>query len=161
MLPPYTVSVECLLSLIEFIQFEKYIVAHSDNLNLDTETLWSNNQTLSFPKSVPKSWIVYGMAEKLQLRPGSDSKDLDTVCRRIAHDLWMKYIAAGSEFEINISSVLKSKTQDIVNSDQSTNEQILKVFDELSHCQILLMTDSFIRFQRTNQFQRLKNLIFI
>ena len=154
-------SVECLLSLIEFIHFEKYIVAHSDNLQLDTETMWCNNKALSFPKSVPKSRIVYGMAEMLQMRPGSCSEDLDTVCRRIAHDLWTKYIAAGSEFEINISSVLKSKTQDIVNSDESTNEQLLKAFDELSNSQILLMQDSYLRFRRTNQFQNLQNLFLL
>merc|ERR1711879_354530 len=127
---------ECLLSLIEFVQFEKYIVAHSDNLHVDVKTLWCNN--FQIPKNVPKSRIVYGTAEALQLRPGSDSEDLDAVTRQIAHDLWIKYVAAGSEFEINISSILKDKTQDIVNSNQCTNEELLMLFDELSYSQILL-----------------------
>ena len=155
-------SIECLLSLIEFVHFEKFLVDHAELSEVALEGLWCIEDTLSFPESIPKSRIVCGAGALFQdLDFNADG--VDHVYYKIAHDLWAKYVAVGSELEINISSSLRRRAMNMINAEPQhcRMEQLLGLFNELCNSQVLLMKDSFIRFQDEDRFKNLQNLIFL
>eukprot|EP01084_Bolivina_argentea_P151138 263837_1 len=101
-------SEECLLSLIEMIQFRDFVRAQSINMNqverMSIIQSSSNNSVIheeliniELPANVPKSSIVFNKINDDRYK---------------AQQLFEKYIAEGSEHEINIGSRLRSKMTD-------------------------------------------------
>ena len=96
-------SMECLLALIEFIQYkeeffdELEIFPSDDQKSVSSASRGIEEEELrniKLPKSVPRSSIIAN-------KSFSD--------REKAHKLFLKYIVVGSDYEINISSRLRNE----------------------------------------------------
>eukprot|EP01084_Bolivina_argentea_P011741 21971_1 len=95
---------------------------------------------IKLPAHVPKSMVVYdeclGMIDKVKA-------------------LVEKYIVIGSKFELNISGGLReltvSKYQQMIFGELD-EEDGLYIFDDVKNCIMKLMSDSFTRFQTTEEY---------
>ena len=64
--------------------------------------------------------------------------------------LYHKYIAIGSEFEINVSYRIRNKMKDTIPVLETLqNTQLLRIFDPSMQAMMDLMNDSFLRFKKT------------
>ena len=153
-------SMECLLSLIEFIQFEEYVYEHIQNdkkLEMDfskESTMIRNNHKIYLPDSIPKSSIVFSNDDT--------NKSWIENAKHKCYLIFCKYINIESEYEINIAWRLRQKLIRILGnetnliSDESINEFILlNIFSRCGKEMINLMNGSFSRFKDTPNFQSL------
>merc|ERR1711879_774564 len=113
--------VECLLSLIEMTQFANRV---KEELNVEDHVHVLN---IELAPNAPRSDIVYK----------ETAPDMDTF-KRMAHELYSKYVVEGSEFEINISSRMRKELVDkmddyedwISKENPITAKELAMVFDE-------------------------------
>eukprot|EP01084_Bolivina_argentea_P155635 271209_1 len=150
-------SMECLLSVIEFIQFQKYIIDR-DELNIDQNIL--KNEILfidiEFPSNVPMSGIVNRNDDEYQ-------NDRMLEYKKKAYNLWEKYIEERSYFEINISALQRDKLNDTLsslrllkkNKDITVNDMVL-MFEDSKQEMIKLIGYSLSRFQLVEQTETLE-----
>lgn len=153
-------SLECLLSLIEFVEYQKLILQliTNDDSNNNNDSLWCN--MIKLPEYVPRSAIVYGDAK---------GKNRIENCKIKGWCLYIKYIQEGSDFEINIPGEMRRKYKRLMEdydewinqNDQYDMNKLLVLFDPLIEQMISLLTDSFRRFQSTKQFLKLRQLILL
>ena len=107
-------SMECLLSLVEFTQYKQ----HAIQIFMIDDNEFQQDISFDFPADVPLSDIVYGdisgVKSEAMLRIESNSTGNASVSAPLevnnmeifknkAHELYLKYVAMGSEFEINVS----------------------------------------------------------
>eukprot|EP01084_Bolivina_argentea_P122258 216662_1 len=139
-------SIEYILSMIEFTQFELYILKYMKSIyglksNQDAESLLSQSvdddkssmvfglqitdlwcSKVVWPNEVPQSFIVYG---DNMIRNDNEQKE-DNVNIKVdielkAFKLYQKYIYSGGEFQLNnVSVFLKLKFNELI--DDKTNE---------------------------------------
>ena len=166
-------SLECLLSTIEFIEYQKLIYnlinlseANHDDIedikghkfNGNDNKLWCN--IIKLPEHIPKSAIVYGDAR------GNNRVEN---CKIKAWALYTKYICVNSDFEINIPGEMRSRYKRLmknyhewINENQQYDlNKLLLLFDPLIEQMMSLMTDSFRRFAETKEFLKLTNLMLL
>eukprot|EP01084_Bolivina_argentea_P040922 75520_1 len=147
-------SIECLLSFVEFIQFEAYILEHKNIDSVNGDTVNRLCDEVTFSKDIPKSKIVYG--ENI-----NDNSILD-LCRIICEKLYDKYIKIEAEYETNVSSRLRQKFEVMINDETIfTVDVLLENINSFCKLQMNLLNSSFYRFTSSPEFQKLKNFIFI
>lgn len=155
----YRYSTECLLSLIEFCQFEKYIMDHHDFGDVEIDKLSTGNQDITLNSEIPCSSIVNSIY-KLK----SDDMNIDChLLNEIKYKsckLFKKYIERGSELEINISWKLRNKMQKLLHDESALiykykNVQIsdlLCLFIEAKEEMVKLLTYSHSRFKAKSEY---------
>ena len=94
-------SIECILSLIEFMQFKQLIF---ESRQVKPKSI--RDFVITFPTSIPKSSIVYNTEETLRWK---------------AEKLFVKYVEIGAEYEINVSSEVRNKLNNMFQSRTSPN----------------------------------------
>eukprot|EP01084_Bolivina_argentea_P099121 178188_1 len=134
-------SLECLLSLIEVSQFENYLI--NDEIHEIKEEIINKvngANFIDFSESIPMSSIV------------ESTDDLDAK----AYKIYQKYIAVGSEFELNIPGDMKQKWIRKVavqwgETKIDVNELML-LLEDVRREMRLLLTFSLMRFMKTIEF---------
>ena len=145
-------SMECLLA---FTEFEQYRLKCHDVFGLDVQTT-GDMRNVILAENIPKSAIVYD---------GDGSRDNDenvSIFKLKAYRLFRKYIAIGSEFEINISYSARRELINLMNDhDKWLNEAIQIDLNDLSNlfascCDQIygLLNDSVVRFKTTAAFSK-------
>eukprot|EP01084_Bolivina_argentea_P257357 433588_1 len=159
-------STNLLLAFVELIQFQQYtsnyIEKHKnsiDNVNYDNLQTYLF-ELIEFPKTVPKSMIVYD--DKLQDGDLNADEFLDRL-RRISHQLFLKYIEFGSNFEINISTqtqievcnLMQHKDDWLHDEDVTPGNlyDMLHFFDKCCNELFVMMMSSFKRLNEKDQSQ--------
>eukprot|EP01084_Bolivina_argentea_P142894 251000_1 len=100
-------SMEVLLSVIEISQLQMFLLDHINETNEQIEQV--KKKMINFPQSVPISAIV---RQDIKTDVFSDKSKI------IAHDMYIKYIKIGSEFEINISGIERDKIISILDDKE-------------------------------------------
>ena len=159
-------SMECLLSYIEFSQYQKYVV-NKMNMN-DNEMRENDVELINMPDNIPISEIIEDNLEQEGVIDGVnndnnnssatfDDKFLDNAKIK-AHKLYKKYIKTGCEFEINISSLERGKLFDLLDcmdSWMSYNvnlKDLLMIFEDCKKEMRMLMSYALERFKRSTEF---------
>ena len=143
---------------MEFIEFEQYIIDKTDNFDIKVDDLWCS--MISLPDIVPKSEIV-------NKHNDDNETELLISIKKIAVDLYKKYIEVGAEYEINIHSRLRvdcsvmKDIEQLINNNSETVETLLQKLNRCCKSQMRLMDSSYHRFIETAAFQKLKYLFFI
>ena len=138
---------ECVLSVIEFIQFKQkiYHKIKEDEVYKDDKHVQNMEWLNILPDTCPQSDIVYG----------NDNFKLS------ARNLYVKYIRNESEWEINISATSRKKYILLMeNGDKWLNEldeydDLLKLYELFDLCiieMIFLMKSAFSRFKNDDKF---------
>ena len=131
-------SMECLLSLIEIMQFKNYVRSQLDtdfDFSVDLEHERSVDPELTFASNIPISEIIEA---KEDIQEDIETADSDNLCfaKIKAHKIYNKYIKWGSEFEINIALSQRTKIANILHDfDRLTSykvsmEDLYLLFDE-------------------------------
>ena len=134
-------SIECLLSVIEMQQFKEHLI---DSMKLEDASV---KQTwFRFAPTVPKSDIVH------RNEKNKTSCDL-TSFRRKAFALYKKYVAEGSEFEVNVPAKLRLELFELIgdenkwiNESTMTAAEVAKLFDDVMMEMLTLLQYSSLRF---------------
>ena len=141
-------SLEILLSTIEFVQFQKYLQPH---LNQDTlldvkKENCDGIKILKFPSNVPRSEII----------ESNDMKEQSVleISKHVARGLYNKYIAIASEFEVNISGIMRDELLDIVvlKIDDLTIKDFYTLFEECKNEMIALQISALQRMRYEKEF---------
>eukprot|EP01084_Bolivina_argentea_P131365 231884_1 len=130
-------SMENMLALIEFCQYEDAIIEQMDQLD-DRKTFFKKYNFL-FYSNIPKSQIVH-------------DKSMDIWEKHVK--LFSKYIKIGSEYELNLSYQIRTQNtklcQDIINKTKDCNlHRVLDCVEEILTSIRALLFDSFSRFDGT------------
>eukprot|EP01084_Bolivina_argentea_P258959 436779_1 len=143
-------SNECLLSMIEFIQYRNTIKSadhdnHTKNALIDAR-LNEELREIKLPLDIPKSSIVF---------------DNELNDKAKAELLYNKYIKIGCEYEINISSKNRNALAEIFENsqyDKDNNKAFSDpfIFDRTCEDMVRLLSYSFSRFQSKPQFRKLE-----
>mmetsp|Transcript_107669 Transcript_107669/g.131385 ORF Transcript_107669/g.131385 Transcript_107669/m.131385 type:complete len:461 (+) Transcript_107669:52-1434(+) len=130
-------SIECMTSYIEFTQYEKLFDKHKHDPRI-------------FYDGVPESNIVY-----------NESKDI----KWKAYQLYMKYIASFSKYEINVSYHTRLYLTNLMDyydvwiKTNISNDELCDLFKKSKQEVMKLMRDAFNRFKNTEEWIKvLKNL---
>ena len=129
---------ECLLSIVEFIQFKNKIIRQNEDIQFEINEI-------QLPRSFIKSSIV--------------NQDMDY--KDIADRLYNKYIRAGSEWEINIDYGNRKRYKDLFehgNESLSSNDiqEFYSLFDPCIEAMIHLIMPAFARFRNGKQYQMIQ-----
>ena len=189
-------SMECLLSLIEFIQYQNYVWRYLNNFDifdgeklafLEKKKLISHKYGINLPDNIPKSSIVHPqknvdimfdvennahLSEKHHRRgkskignPNNDDRWVHD-CKIKVYELYLKYIALGSDNEINISfrtrrSLIRlMKKKDIwMNNDTIDEETLFTIFNPSSVEMYQLIHGTLARFKNSHHFRKLHAVI--
>ena len=176
-------SIECVLSFIEFQQFQKYILNIKEfgiSLNtMDHDTLKSLKM-YDLAKCIPESFIVYNINKEHNIQTMNfrlyeemigdiDNDKNEMLTRRIfeiktiSYRLYKKYIETGSEFEINISYVSRIEFEKLMRNyyvwimDEQSVIDLLLIFQDIKLEMLLLLRHSFNRFIHSDEFRQLLN----
>ena len=144
-------SMESLLSMVEFLQFQKYVAEEIGYYNkIGYEQLLCDVLVLS--GEVPLSAIVYN--EHISLKDK-------------AYKIYQKYIKHGAIYAINISHRVRQKLIDLMDNYDfwEINEEIkgkllMNIFDDACKEIKRLMNDSYKRFKLTPAYHQLVNELF-
>eukprot|EP01083_Nonionella_stella_P059401 155404_1 len=170
-------SMECLLAMIEFIQVQQYVLMHMQTYKNYYYKQFPNlkiKNNVSLPKGIPRSTIVYGnnddLVEKYLFNDGgriiSIMEREQVRVRLICYQLYKKYAAIGSEWEINISYETRGRlTARLHNfnewmSVKQKNVQmweLAELFEDSKHEMYRLLRHSFARFKRRDDFEKITN----
>lgn len=141
-------SMEILLSLIEFVQFQDVLM---DKLNVSPPP---HAMSIEFPESIPISEIIESQMAN------TDKLPMLTVAKRIAHGLHLKYIAIGGEYEINISYAQRSRLQRALGDLQRLSAMdinaatLFNLFEKCKKEMMAYLGDHFSRFRRQKEFKK-------
>eukprot|EP01083_Nonionella_stella_P189749 702370_1 len=151
-------SIECLLSFIEIAQFEKYILESME----DEEALTLRSppiiEHVIMHSNIPESLILQN---KLSVQPRDSAKPSDKQlfdAKIRAHQMYNKYIRIGSEFEINISSLMRKRLMDLLDDKQRlmdssiTLANLAVIFEQSKYEMKRLLTYSYSRFRLRDEF---------
>ena len=163
-------SLESLLSILEFIEFQKMVLhlmesEKSENVQsaedlkrIIPDNLWCH--TFVLPDTLPQSAIVRGDAR---------GKDALEDCKIKAWALFTKYVQKESDFEINIPGEMRAKFETMMQdyerwvkgAAEYDLERLLLLFEPLIEQMTTLLYGSFRRFQETEEFHKLTTLIML
>lgn len=168
-------SLENLLSLVEFLQFQEMMyqcIINNDQFNdfLDmNQTLWF--QKISLPTNVPKSYLIYegqSVEDMLETLCDIDETQFIGIMKKMGYRLFLKYIANSAEFEVNIAYrtrlIMIEQMNDAgkwMDNQQIGIRELLHIFDKVCDQIYGLMGDSYRRFQKTGQYNIIKRLLLV
>eukprot|EP01084_Bolivina_argentea_P144089 252893_1 len=130
-------SIECLLLYIEVDQFQKYCLNEINDVQV-INTL-PRVMTMRNLENVPESQIVQETGSSMKFDMKNLNKQILILAdaKMKAHELYNKYIAEGSKFEINISDTMRSKLKNILEDKNNLINKInvkladlVKLFEE-------------------------------
>ena len=144
-------SMENLLSLVEFLQFQKYVAEEIGYYDKDdAEKILCDELVLS--KEVPLSGIVYD--EEMDLK-------------NKAYAIYTKYIDNRAEYSINISYLVRQKLVNLMDNyenwmgnDVLTDVELMNIFAGACREIKRLMNDSYQRFKLMPEYYKLANELF-
>ena len=126
---------ENLLGLIEFVQFKKKVI-EVYNIN-DEQVVNHETNEYEFPASVPLSDIVYGHSEEKMeidtIQRADTIEDSEVKFKIMARDLYKKYLRSNSEFELNLSSKVRTRMDGLIGI---YDEWIVRDYDELQMAKV-------------------------
>ena len=132
---------ENLLAFIEVSQFQQYLVRELD--------VTSMVKLLTFPENIPKSII-------LQKKQSDDSMD-DVKIK--AHRIYQKYVAIGSEFEINIGAESRNDARNVLqdfnllfDNKSVTAKDLFDIFEKCRWELWQLLLGSYFRFRKQPEY---------
>eukprot|EP01084_Bolivina_argentea_P144088 252890_1 len=169
-------SIELILSYIEFYQFQEFclneinsvkIIIHTDDKReiMDTqphvETMHMNDL-----KNVPKSQIVHETCSSIKFDLTNLHKQILADSKMKAHELYNKYIAQGSKFEINISDKMRKKLINILEDKDNLMNKIninladlVKLFEEPKNEMKMLLQYSYERFKDSEEYEEVIKIL--
>ena len=145
---------ECLLSFIEFTQYQEYVMKvyqelHSSELQCDNEI-----NITKFPSNIPQSAIVSApMQIEIQFHGESDNFDDLYDLKKKAHRIYQRYIVNDAEFEINISGTQRDSIANMMDNYHSflainvDYEELVMMFDGVKNEMKVLLEFSLKRFK--------------
>eukprot|EP01084_Bolivina_argentea_P070531 128228_1 len=147
----YELSLENILSFVEFLQFQKYVLKQINDNENEQQLLCD---IVVLPDTVPLSAIVY-----------DDKIDI----KHKAYLLYKKYISDDSPYTINISWKTRKNVMDLMRyydqwmvNDRINNIRLLNLFDQCCNEMRETMQDSYTRFKLTQQYHNIvDNILFI
>ena len=132
---------ENLLAFIEFTQFQRYL---TENMDVTVEA-----DIIEFPSNIPLSAIL---EEKIDMNIVRDAKTK-------AFRIYQKYVAVGSEFEINVSYESREKAKSILSDlhkllrdKRMTSDVLFKMFEDCRQEIWMLLIRSYWRFRSQPEF---------
>ena len=123
--------------MIEIYQIEDYLCDNDVNNNIDHETK-QNLQRVVFPANVPKS----------ELLKCGDIAD-------ITQGLYVKYIKASSEFEVNIPSDIRSGFMSLLQKQIISWNDLMLLLERWKQEMKILLMFSLARFKGTAEFDEI------
>jgi len=149
-------SMEELLAFIEFNQYLGYL--KDIQLSLMHEGHKDRISELSFPDNVPLSEILECRENGAEIhRHGVTQLDMAKIK---AHKLYLKYMAAGSEFEIKLSPATKETLaarfgdlKALLDDKKCTEEDLILMFDNCKAAVRRSLIFSMARFRETDEFE--------
>lgn len=159
-------SLEILLSTIEFMQFQQYLQKHMNGnmkvqythqLDVSSESTVDSYEikVIKFPVNIPRSQII----EECKVA-GKQQSVLD-VGKDIALGLYDKYIKFGSEFEINISGIMKDKLEDLIvikEMKDMTVEDLCFLYEDCKNEMITLQISALHRMRYEKEYNDIMTL---
>ena len=150
---------ECLLSYIEFTQYQHYLINNFIN-ELD-EDIVNKLNLVSFPSNVPISSII-----STKQMDDNDVENSVSENKIKAFKLYKKYIKCESEHEINISYEMRKNLDDIFGNVDNlinkytniNNNDLLKCFNDCKEAMQILMLSSFNRFKQSDEFIQVQQI---
>ncbi len=150
-------DIQILQTLIELQQFQDYMIKcmNDDECNNILEDIGSS--FINFPSNVPQS-------QYLDIEYNSESK-LDDVKLK-AHELYNKYLAIGSEFQININGVQRNELiqifdykEDLMKNNDISFKDIIMLFQGPKAEMDMLLDYSFARFKREFEYLQVVQIL--
>eukprot|EP01084_Bolivina_argentea_P282974 484527_1 len=145
------ISVECLLSYIEFSQFEEFCI----NKFISAQELEQLKRFdfICFPNNIPISGIIESNSVNKEEIFASD-------LRIMAHLIYEKYVRVGAEFEININSDDRKKLREALgdleiclSENSVTITEIVMLFEKARMEMYRFLLFSFRRFKQDNDWE--------
>eukprot|EP01084_Bolivina_argentea_P054515 99960_1 len=180
-------SVENMLALVELCQYQKYIYEYLIAQNLmDNNNEFENifGVTIDWPKSVPRSMIVYGEHDVDDELIYDNDMQFYYICKKKAKQLFEKYIKTSSEYEVNLSYSVRNRLIKLMyndlhwlkydirkdngngklkkmdgNSNKVGLIDLMHIFDTVINEVFGLMQDAFNRFKKTNDFEKVRKMM--
>eukprot|EP01084_Bolivina_argentea_P015984 29935_1 len=147
------ISIKFMLSFIEIVQIQKYIVINVDTQLTETPLFTSIN----FYDNIPKSQIVFGINDEEQKYVDDTVK----IIKSKSEQLYYKYIQHGSRYEIILNTKTHDRITDVMSHldwielDVYDINMILKLWDDVTKELFILLLDGFSRFQTTIQYKNM------
>lgn len=150
---------ECLLSYIEFTQFQK-VAQEQIDANEDEEN--EDKGHLCLPSLIPTSSTM-----STKKKNDENGKEIDNVTdlKTKAHKIYNKYIKIGCEFEVNIDYHLRTNCKnimenldDLLDDDSIKIEDIFNLFGKVKKEMVQLLQWSLIRFKEKTEFEKIVDL---
>merc|ERR1712228_190425 len=174
-------SEECLISFIEFNQFQQYVEEHMKNGTETDQTSAMFKEVLNdfrhyvqesidkmelidFPSNVPISEIIEQKEEMKEDANESDDDGFMVGAKLKARKLFEKYIKIGSKFEINISSHNRGALYHVLDNEDglmSLNmncSDLLLLLEPSKNEMSALLGYSLTRFRFSDEFESVKVL---
>lgn len=156
-------SMECLLAYIEINQYQQYIVDNHRN-EIDQE-IFDNIELIQFPHNIPLSEIIEHHHEEERKNNNRDGDDDELFVYKVkAHKIYLKYVQHSAEFEINISSSMRTNVANIMGDldiflkcNVSYND-LLKIFEDCKQSMYKLLVYSLTRFKSLQEFDEVKQI---
>eukprot|EP01083_Nonionella_stella_P080176 220190_1 len=141
---------ECVLSMIEIVQFKDEMYKKLSGSGRGDEVTRELNEAFILPENCPQSDIVF---------------DKEKNFKGIAIALFDKYIAVGSDWEINVDYYTRRKYNRLFgdadgwmkNEEYDDNVKLYEVFDKCLTEMVNLVRAAFSRFKKTESFLILQN----
>ena len=146
-----------MLFFIEIIQFQEYLVQHDLKKEINVESLRiAKMGEIQFAENIPISEII---ARKFD----ATSEDEMFGFKMKAYKIYKKYIEVGSQFEINISSLERSKHAYIANLAaflklNSNINDLFMMYQDCKEAMRLLLMYSLSRFKSSIVFEEIEQI---
>ena len=156
---------ECLLSYIEFTQYQQYILKeHYDKTFTDLNLPGINDQIsiIEFPSNIPQSAIVSAPMQ-IRIRFSAENDNFDDMydLKKKAHRLYQRYIVNDAEFQINISGTQRNLFANMMHDFDAFStvnmeyKELLLLFNGVKEEMRLLLEYSFGRFKSSPQWSQI------
>ena len=163
-------SIELLVGFIELIQYQQYIIHYMSIHNIKLQQIRGPKpwfKKIKFPDIVPMSHIIYGHNIINQNMNDTTLNDFILQIKTMAHELYLKYIAKNSLYEVNISHRIRRKIDEyFINYNEYINDNNIKLNELLylfNHCcneLYGLIIDSYQRVKRKTAFKKVEHQMF-
>ena len=161
-------SIENILCFIEILEYQKFIMERNDDccdfeVDINTGRTIDNllGNKIQFYNNMVKSAMIYD-------KTIFNSYDGLVSLKTIAYEIYLKYFDSKSKYYVNIpkndrkrlSNFLKNY-QKWMDNDRINVKTLLYLYENIGEHILSNLKESWMRFQKTNDFKRIKKLIFL
>ena len=161
---------ECILSYIEFVHLQKYLIEQMKN-NYDKDEIDELDQDLTeLHPNIPLSEIIEKKEINIRALKIANNASSDNIDEKFLYDakikaynLYNKYVRVGSEYEINVAAKLRMKLINIYdNFDNLMNlnislKDIFLSFEGSKKEMFVLLRFSLTRWKKEASFNKIKS----